>query len=70
MFMPLVEGLLKETRGVTFEEIEKEAYDYERLKRVALQGLFDGNILKGYKGNTFEEKFNNYLRYRKVQMDN
>jgi hypothetical protein len=59
--MPLVEGLLKETRGVTFEEIEKEAYDYERLKRVALQGLFDGNILKGYKGNTFEEKFNNYL---------
>jgi hypothetical protein len=61
-FIQLFGAVVDRTRrGVTLKDIEKEPYSYERLKRITLRGLFDGFLLKGYMGNSFEEKFENYL---------
>ncbi len=30
-FMPFVESVLREKRGVTLEDLEKETYDYEKV---------------------------------------
>lgn len=61
LVVPVVEEFVKEIRGVNLDEIEKEQYDYNRLKRYALRGLFDGYILREYPGDTFNEKFKKYL---------
>jgi len=60
-FMPFVERVLKEKRGVTLEDLEKESYDYKKVKKAALMGMLHGLILREYEGNTFDEKFRNYL---------
>jgi 6-phosphofructokinase len=61
LVVPVAEELVKEIRGVNLDEIEKEQYDYSRLKRYVLRGLFDGYILRDYSGNSFDEKFKKYL---------
>jgi hypothetical protein len=60
-FLPLVEEILMKSRGVTLRDIEKEERNYEKGKQAAMIGILDGLILKDYKGNTFKEKFKNYI---------
>lgn len=59
--LPSVEALLKSRRGVTLRDVEKEKYDYEKAKAMAIRGIFHAYILKEYKGTSFEEKFKDYL---------
>ena len=59
--LPTVEALLKSTRGVTLQEVEKEDHDHEKAKAMAIRGILHGYIFKDYKGTSFEEKFKDYL---------
>jgi hypothetical protein len=59
--LPFVEPLLKSKMGVTLQELEKEDHDYDKAKAAIILGIFHGIIIKDYKGNSFEEKFKNYL---------
>lgn len=58
---PLIEELMLKPRGVTIADIEKEQHDYDKGKRAALMGILDGHVFRGYEGNTFKEKFKNYI---------
>jgi hypothetical protein len=46
---------------VTPSDAGKEDLNYEKGKQAALMGILDGYFLKEYEGNTFKEKFKNYI---------
>jgi hypothetical protein len=55
------EKVLRETRGVSLRDLKIEELDEEKTKRAALRGIFHGLILTGYRGSSFEEKYEDYL---------
>jgi hypothetical protein len=59
--LPLVEEMVLKPRGVTIGDVGKEERNYEKGKQAALMGILDGYVLKEYEGNTFKEKFKNYI---------
>jgi hypothetical protein len=59
--LPFSEALLKSKRGVTLQELEKEEHDLKKAKDIAIRGILHGTILKYYNGNSFEEKFKDYV---------
>jgi hypothetical protein len=62
-----MQKFLKEQRGITLNELDKEKFEYEKAKEKAYFGILDGLIIKTYKGDSFEEKFNNYLYYSGIE---
>jgi hypothetical protein len=59
--LPFVDRMLKQRRGVTTQDLEKETFEREKDKKADIQGIFEGRIIRDYKGSSFREKFDNYL---------
>lgn len=64
-FLPFMENLFR-LKGLNLKDIEKEI-NLEKGKRAALLGMFHGIILKYYNGNTFKEKYENFLYNSNIQ---
>ena len=61
--LPYSEKFLQQTRGASLEDVEKEEMDIDKGMKAVIKGIFHGIIIKNFKGNTFEEKFQNFLYY-------
>jgi hypothetical protein len=65
--LPALENSLKNQRGIYLDNIENEQFDHEKNKKAVIQGIFHGLILVRFEGNSFEEKYKNFLYYSQIE---
>ena len=65
--LPFADRMLEQRRGVTIQDLEKETFEREKAKKAAIRGVFDGIIIRNYKGNSFQEKLDNYLYHSGIE---
>jgi hypothetical protein len=51
--LPFADVMLKQTRNVTIQDLEKETIEREKAKKAFTHGIFDGIIIRNYKGYHF-----------------